>query len=63
MPQPQSAMTQRTTSTLERMAAKNYSAEWDSAFVAPMAATVPPELGGWRLDQALARRVPQYSRY
>jgi 23S rRNA pseudouridine1911/1915/1917 synthase len=62
MPQPQSAMRQRTTSTLERMAAKNYSAEWDAAFVAPMAATVPPELGGLRLDQALARLFPQYSR-
>jgi 23S rRNA pseudouridine1911/1915/1917 synthase len=45
---------------------KNYSAqqsaEWDAAFVAPMQATVPAELGGLRLDQALARMFPQYSR-
>src|ERR1700716_1791151 len=45
---------------------KNYSAQqsadWDAAFVAPMQATVPAELGGLRLDQALARMFPQYSR-
>jgi 23S rRNA pseudouridine1911/1915/1917 synthase len=36
--------------------------EWDAAFVAPMSAVVPAELGGLRLDQALARLFPQYSR-
>jgi 23S rRNA pseudouridine1911/1915/1917 synthase len=44
------------------MQRKNYSAEWDAAFVAPLAATVPPAMGGLRLDQALARLFPQYSR-
>jgi 23S rRNA pseudouridine1911/1915/1917 synthase len=46
---------------------KNYSAspspdDWDAAFVAPMEAAVPAEMGGLRLDQALARMFPQYSR-
>jgi 23S rRNA pseudouridine1911/1915/1917 synthase len=44
------------------MRGKNYSAEWDAAFVAPLAATVPHAMGGLRLDQALARLFPQYSR-
>ncbi|HYN11292.1 MAG TPA: RluA family pseudouridine synthase [Burkholderiales bacterium] len=44
------------------MGTKNYNADWDAAFVAPMSATVPVELGGMRLDQALARLFPQYSR-
>ena len=44
------------------MGTKNYNADWDAAFVAPMSATVPAELGGLRLDQALARLFPQYSR-
>src|SRR5260221_3479573 len=60
------------TSKLERMRKvsgprrKNYSAppapDWEAAFSAPMRATVPAELGGLRLDQALARLFPQYSR-
>jgi 23S rRNA pseudouridine1911/1915/1917 synthase len=37
-------------------------ADWDAGFVAPVSATVPPALGGLRLDQALARLFPQYSR-
>src|SRR3954467_8156984 len=41
---------------------KNYSADWDASFVAPMRASVPAEMGGLRLDQALARLFPQYSR-
>ena len=45
---------------------KNYSApapsDWEEAFVAPVRVTVPPALGGLRLDQALARLFPQYSR-
>src|SRR5712671_284692 len=45
---------------------KNYSAtpspDWEESFAAPMQAVVPPELGGLRLDQALARLFPQYSR-
>ena len=36
--------------------------DWEAAFVAPLAARVPPALGGLRLDQALARMFPQYSR-
>src|SRR5919106_4649467 len=43
------------------MRKKNYS-DWDAAFGAPMNERVPPELGGMRLDQALARIFPQYSR-
>src|SRR5258708_10741887 len=49
-----------------RRGAKNDSArpaaDWEAAFSAPMRAIVPPELGGLRLDQALARLFPQYSR-
>jgi 23S rRNA pseudouridine1911/1915/1917 synthase len=41
---------------------ENANADWDAAFVAPMRAQVPRELGGARLDQALARMFPQYSR-
>jgi 23S rRNA pseudouridine1911/1915/1917 synthase len=41
---------------------KNYSEEWDAAFVAPMSASVPLEFGGLRFDQALVRLFPQYSR-
>ena len=43
------------------MGRKNYS-DWDAAFVAPLSATVPTEMGGLRLDQALARLFHQYSR-
>jgi 23S rRNA pseudouridine1911/1915/1917 synthase len=46
--------------------ARNYSLDaerdWESAFVAPVSAQVPAALGGLRLDQALARLFPQYSR-
>jgi 23S rRNA pseudouridine1911/1915/1917 synthase len=45
---------------------KNYTAaqgaEWEAAFAAPLDATVPATLGGLRLDRALARLFPQYSR-
>ncbi len=41
---------------------KNYNPDWDAAFAVPMAASVPRELGGMRLDQALVRLFPQYSR-
>ena len=49
---------------------KNYTAEgeplaesdWEDAFCAPLAARVPAALAGLRLDQALARMFPQYSR-
>jgi 23S rRNA pseudouridine1911/1915/1917 synthase len=44
------------------MGRKNYNADWDAAFTAPMDATVPAQLGGMRFDQALARLFPQYSR-
>jgi 23S rRNA pseudouridine1911/1915/1917 synthase len=43
------------------MGKKNYS-DWDATLAAPMAATVPDAMGGLRLDQALARLFPQYSR-
>ena len=49
---------------------KNYTAhdelpgdsDWEEAFAAPLSAAVPAALGGMRLDQALARMFPQYSR-
>jgi 23S rRNA pseudouridine1911/1915/1917 synthase len=44
------------------MREKNYSQDWDAALGAPMTESVPPRLGGLRLDQALARLFPQYSR-
>jgi 23S rRNA pseudouridine1911/1915/1917 synthase len=44
------------------MGRKNYNADWDAGFVAPMDAVVPASLGGLRFDQALARLFPQYSR-
>jgi 23S rRNA pseudouridine1911/1915/1917 synthase len=45
------------------MEAPDYIAEeWDAAFVAPLDAEIPRELAGMRLDQALARVFPQYSR-
>jgi 23S rRNA pseudouridine1911/1915/1917 synthase len=43
------------------MAMKNYN-DWDAALGAAMDEKMPPELGGLRLDQALARLFPQYSR-
>src|SRR5262245_21073259 len=49
-------------SKLRRMKGKNYNVDWDAGFAAPMSVTVPPTLGGLRLDQALARLFPQYSR-
>src|SRR6185503_16144343 len=51
-----------TTSKLKRMREKNYNRDWDAALAAPMTAAVPAELGGLRLDQALVRVFPQYSR-
>src|SRR5437764_10558391 len=48
-------------STLLIMGRDDYS-EWDATFVAPLEATVPDEMGGLRLDQALARLFHQYSR-
>ena len=46
----------------ERAGVPGEESEWDAGFVAPVNATVPDELGGLRLDQALARLFPQYSR-
>src|SRR5262245_66489982 len=43
------------------MKGKDYS-DWDASFVAPLSAVVPREMGGLRLDQALARLFHQYSR-
>jgi 23S rRNA pseudouridine1911/1915/1917 synthase len=43
------------------MGSEDYS-DWDAGFVAPLSATVPREMGGLRLDQALARLFHQYSR-
>jgi len=46
--------------------ARNYTAapqqDWEDAFSAPVEARVPEALAGLRLDQALARMFPQYSR-
>ena len=42
--------------------AEGENADWDAAFVASMRAQAPRELAGLRLDQALARMFPQYSR-
>ena len=44
------------------MREKNYNRDWDAAFAAPLNADVPAAFGGLRLDQALARLFPQYSR-
>ena len=44
------------------MKGDNYSDDWDAGFAAPMSETVPAGLGGLRLDQALVRLFPQYSR-
>src|SRR5438045_5125762 len=41
---------------------RNDYSDWDATFVAPLSATVPSEMGGLRLDQALARLFHQYSR-
>jgi 23S rRNA pseudouridine1911/1915/1917 synthase len=45
---------------------ENYSPQppedWDASFTAALSAEVPLALGGLRLDQALARLFPQYSR-
>jgi 23S rRNA pseudouridine1911/1915/1917 synthase len=43
------------------MREKNYT-DWDASLAAPMTECVPTALGGLRLDQALARLFPQYSR-
>jgi 23S rRNA pseudouridine1911/1915/1917 synthase len=43
------------------MGSEDYS-DWDAALAAPMSVTVPDEMGGLRLDQALARLFHQYSR-
>src|SRR6185503_20543547 len=48
-------------SKLLNMGQKDYS-DWDAGFVAPLSAIVPAEMGGLRLDQALARLFHQYSR-
>src|SRR2546423_1706701 len=58
--QPASA-NRKAASKLLSMGRENYS-DWDAAFVAPLSATVPDEMGGVRLDQARARFFPQYSR-
>jgi len=45
---------------------ENYTAEdeseWEDGFAVPLAAVVPRELAGLRMDLALARMFPQYSR-
>src|SRR5262244_919104 len=50
-----------------RFMAKNYTVaddadDWEDALAAQLTATVPVALGGLRLDQALAKMFPQYSR-
>ncbi|MBM3367254.1 MAG: RluA family pseudouridine synthase [Betaproteobacteria bacterium] len=46
----------------ENYTAPDDEADWEDAFVAALTARVPRELGGLRLDQALAKVFPQYSR-
>ena len=41
---------------------EDYSPGWEEGLAAPVSAAVPASLGGMRLDQALARLFPQYSR-
>jgi 23S rRNA pseudouridine1911/1915/1917 synthase len=36
--------------------------DWEDAFAAPLSAKVPDALAGMRIDQALAKMFPQYSR-
>src|SRR6185503_7666983 len=61
-PQPVSAAAaSAAASKLLNMGQKDYS-DWDAGFVAPLSAIVPAEMGGLRLDQALARLFHQYSR-
>jgi 23S rRNA pseudouridine1911/1915/1917 synthase len=43
------------------MGQQDYS-DWDAGFVAPLSAIVPADMGGLRLDQALAKLFHQYSR-
>jgi 23S rRNA pseudouridine1911/1915/1917 synthase len=45
-----------------RIRASSSATEWDAGLAAPMTAAVPLTLGGMRLDQALVRIFPQYSR-
>jgi 23S rRNA pseudouridine1911/1915/1917 synthase len=44
------------------MKQKLYNPDWDASLAAPMTESVPAALGGLRLDQALVRIFPQYSR-
>ena len=44
------------------MAGKNYSPDWDAGLSAHLDATLPIAWGGMRLDVALAKAFPQYSR-
>jgi 23S rRNA pseudouridine1911/1915/1917 synthase len=47
---------------MRAMRKKNHNTDWDAGLAAPMTAAVPLTLGGMRLDQALVRIFPQYSR-
>src|SRR5205085_10021867 len=55
-------------STLRSMGKKDYKGgqslerDWDMTLVGEVSAIVPSEMGGLRLDQALARLFHQYSR-
>jgi 23S rRNA pseudouridine1911/1915/1917 synthase len=46
----------------EKKGREDAHADWEAAFVAPLRAEAPRALAGLRLDQALARMFPQYSR-
>src|SRR6266850_6034716 len=61
--QPDNAAAARSAAAIKilSMGRPNYS-DWDATLVAPLSAIVPPEMGGLRLDQALARLFHQYSR-
>src|SRR5215813_13816126 len=60
-PQATSVSSRSAASKLLAMGREDYS-DWDASFIAPLSATVPREMGGMRLDQALARLFHQYSR-
>src|SRR5688500_16258426 len=47
---------------MRAMRERTHNIDWDAGVAAPMSASVPTALGGMRLDQALARLFPQYSR-
>jgi len=48
--------------TARAAAGRDDELDWEDGFAAPMAGVLPGDLAGMRLDQALAKMFPQYSR-